>query len=203
VPLGASLYGPIKKQTQRTSNAGDTYQDTAATHIGRTSDLWDAQEAFIIQPRADGQGLKKTRLRLNLQPSQIETPDNPGLKPPRIKTPGKRGRRKVFTLGEGRQRTRQNNKKAQRKLSGRYYRVEFQAAYQKGKQKLERKGQVTPQRLRALKEYIIAVETTPHTGVVKRKELDEFDRWVEDDLELIEDSSKPPALKKIPADFFS
>lgn len=95
----------------------------------------------------------------------------------------KKGRPEEVPAEEKRRRKRIKDTEAQRLYSSRNYRVRFQAAYNKGKRTLETKGKATVQNLRNLKEHIISRETTRQAGTIKRKELDDFGQWVENELE--------------------
>ncbi len=143
-----------------------------------TSDLSPGAEAFILKrtPRTSPSLQFKERIKQLLDWSATSDQGRPSSQ----RTPE-----------EKKQRKRQQNAEAQRKFSGRKYRKKLQATYQKERRALEAKQQATPEQLRKIMERIIRRETPKHKGaVVKEQELQEFRKWVEQDIASLNISKK-------------
>jgi hypothetical protein len=94
-------------------------------------------------------------------------------------TVGIRGRPKLPKGGNRPKRERTRRAEAQRGYSYRHYMARFQAIYREYVQKLIKQGRDTPENRRELKDIIIAKETTPHTGPIKKQALEDFSKWAE------------------------
>lgn len=82
ISLEGALFAPTEDLEQHDTRDAETYQSAAGTRVGSAADAWGgAKEALILQPKADGKGLKKTLLRLHLKPPRIKIPGKPGPKP--------------------------------------------------------------------------------------------------------------------------